>query len=95
MSTYDPDLTAATLLHPLADAERRVADPIRALEAAHDLTIMLNLGSLGAATAARAQGRSWAEIGDALGVTRQAAQQRFGIWTDPDSALVLPAVPAP
>lgn len=27
---------------------------------------------------ARANGSSWAEIGAALGVTRQAAQQRFG-----------------
>lgn len=27
---------------------------------------------------ARAEGRSWSEIGDALGTTRQAAQQRFG-----------------
>lgn len=27
---------------------------------------------------ARAEGRTWEEIGDALGTTRQAAQQRFG-----------------
>lgn len=31
-----------------------------------------------AVTAARASGRSWAEIGIVLGVSRQAAQQRFG-----------------
>ena len=31
-----------------------------------------------AVTAARANGHSWAEIGKALGLTRQAAQQRFG-----------------
>jgi hypothetical protein len=30
-----------------------------------------------AVRAARAQGRSWEEIGDAIGVTRQAAWQRF------------------
>lgn len=29
-------------------------------------------------TEARAEGRTWAEIGDALGTTRQAAQQRYG-----------------
>lgn len=28
-------------------------------------------------TEARAEGRTWQEIGDALGVSRQAAQQRF------------------
>lgn len=27
---------------------------------------------------AREQGRSWSEIGEALGVSKQAAQQRFG-----------------
>lgn len=27
---------------------------------------------------ARSEGRSWAEIGMALGISRQAAQQRFG-----------------
>lgn len=31
-----------------------------------------------AARAARAAGASWAQIGDALGLTRQAAQQRWG-----------------
>jgi hypothetical protein len=31
-----------------------------------------------AVTAARAAGRSWAEIGTVLGISKQAAQQRFG-----------------
>lgn len=31
-----------------------------------------------AVTTARAQGRSWAEIGVVLSITKQAAQQRFG-----------------
>ncbi|WP_018157606.1 hypothetical protein [Demetria terragena] len=31
-----------------------------------------------AVTAARAQGHSWTEVGEALNLTRQAAQQRFG-----------------
>jgi hypothetical protein len=31
-----------------------------------------------AVTRARSQGHSWAQIGDQLGVTRQAAHQRFG-----------------
>jgi hypothetical protein len=33
---------------------------------------------------ARRAGHSWAAIGLALGVTRQAAQQRFGVEPDPD-----------
>ncbi len=32
----------------------------------------------GAVEAARTTGTSWREIGDVLGVTKQAAQQRFG-----------------
>ena len=31
------------------------------------------------AAAMRKDGKSWAEIGKAFGVTRQAAQQRFGV----------------
>lgn len=31
----------------------------------------------------RCDGRTWAEIGGALGITRQAAQQRFGTHTPP------------
>ncbi|WP_240917900.1 hypothetical protein [Phycicoccus sp. HDW14] len=32
-----------------------------------------------AVAAARADGRSWAAVGEVLGLTRQAAQQRFGV----------------
>ena len=50
------------------------------------------LGALGAAEMAlgnavrraRLSGASWAEIGEALGVTRQAAQQRFRTVNDGD-----------
>jgi hypothetical protein len=35
-----------------------------------------------AVAAARADGRSWAAVGDVLGLTRQAAQQRFGAGDD-------------
>jgi hypothetical protein len=31
---------------------------------------------------ARANGASWATVGEALGVSRQAAQQRFGPWVE-------------
>jgi hypothetical protein len=79
---FDPVAASNVTFLPLADPQRRAADPIRALEAAHDLQLLLSLGSLGAATAARGQGRTWAEIGLALGITKQAAQQRFGLLTD-------------
>lgn len=36
-----------------------------------------------AVLAARANGRTWAEIGETLGMTRQAAYKRFGAPTDP------------
>lgn len=60
---------------------RRVAD---------DAGDIAELGTLGAlagdvdamiastVTGLRASGHTWQEIGDALGVTRQAAQQRYG-----------------
>lgn len=48
----------------LADAARRLAEAEAALAAA--------------ASDARRAGASWAHIGDVVGVTRQAAQQRWG-----------------
>ncbi|KAB7742478.1 hypothetical protein GA707_16410 [Nostocoides sp. F2B08] len=40
-------------------------------------------------SAARGGGHSWAAIGDALGLSRQAVQQRFGgTWSPPDGARV-------
>ena len=40
-------------------------------------------------SAARGGGHSWASIGDALGLSRQAVQQRFGgTWRPPESAQV-------
>ncbi|TWH03186.1 hypothetical protein L615_001200000550 [Nocardioides sp. J9] len=56
------------------DAEDQLAVVRRAAEAdraTHDLLQQ-------AVTAARAGGHSWAAIGSTLGLTRQAAQQRFG-----------------
>ncbi len=80
--TFSPATAAEITFLPLADPERRAADPIRALEAAHDLQITLGIASQSAASQARAQGRTWTEIGDALNITKQAAQQRFGLLAD-------------
>jgi hypothetical protein len=35
---------------------------------------------------ARAEGASWQEVGDALGISRQAAWERFGLFVDGDGS---------
>jgi hypothetical protein len=62
--THAPRPVPGAELDRLIDAARVVAD------ADHELAR--------AARAARHAGASWAQIGDALGLTRQAAQQRWG-----------------
>ena len=59
-----------TASNELADPLERVWAADRAAGAVHDLLAE-------AVAAARANGASWAEIGDTLGTTRQAAHQRF------------------
>jgi hypothetical protein len=62
-------------------------EPLDRLVAA--LSVQAELSDLGtevvqrAVAEARAAGRSWARIGEALGVTKQAAQQRFGVREEP------------
>jgi hypothetical protein len=51
---------------------------LSALALAADRVATANTDLHRLAEAARANGRSWAEIGHAVGTTRQAAQQRFG-----------------
>jgi hypothetical protein len=70
---------AATVFHPLADRDKRIAYPLGALEAARCLEEIIEIGCQHAVEVARANGSTWAEIGRALGMTRQAAQQRFGL----------------
>jgi hypothetical protein len=58
---------------------RRVADrDIEGLKGLADLQAELNVQIRDTAKALQAQGYSWAEIGRTLGITKQAAQQRFG-----------------
>ena len=58
---------------------RRIADgDIEALMAMTGLAAEIDTAISQAVTGLRAAGYSWAEIGSRLGVTRQAAQQRWG-----------------
>jgi len=68
LDSLDPD--------SLAPAEE-MAD-LRAIGEALTAEIAADRALHEAVAAARANGRTWAEIGMVLGVTRQTAQQRFG-----------------
>ncbi|HEY7324830.1 MAG TPA: DUF3887 domain-containing protein [Streptosporangiaceae bacterium] len=57
--------------------------PLEALAAARELSAAANDTLQEAVDHARAVGRSWREIGDVLGTSRQAAFQRFGHPIDP------------
>jgi len=75
---FDPAAACETTFLPLADPERRAYDPLRALQAAHDLRILLAGAELSAVRWAHRDGWTWADIGQCLGISRQAVQQRFG-----------------
>ena len=45
---------------------------------AHGIPTPRSQRAMGTVTGLRTAGYSWAEIGNRLGITRQAAQQRFG-----------------
>ena len=66
-------LDLAALASPGSDGQdlRAVGDALRAV-AASDLTLAEQVA------AARANGRTWTQIGTVLGVTKQAARERFG-----------------
>lgn len=58
---------------------RRVADrDIAALSGLAALQVELDTATRNAVTTLRSQGFSWADVGRELGITRQAAQQRYG-----------------
>jgi len=73
----------APLPEPVAELLALLADPsqpaVQRLRAADGLREALDAWLPSLAEAARAEeGQSWATIGSALQITRQAAQQRFG-----------------
>ncbi len=62
---------------PLADPERLRRDPLRALAAAKDLEGLLTSSREIAVTEARRAGSTWETIAETLGITRQAAHDRY------------------
>lgn len=52
-------------------------DPLRALHALSERAVILDRLTAEVVALARAQGLTWQAIGDSLGVTRQAAWERF------------------
>lgn len=73
------DLDPATTVAYDAAPHRQILNARQALDDAED-------GLRKAVTDARAGGYSWAMIGASLGVSRQAAQQRFGEVREPAGA---------
>ena len=63
-------LSAAMLRHAAEDDPEAFAQVVKVLDGARDALAEV-------ANDLRADGYSWAALGDALGVTRSAAQQRF------------------
>ena len=61
-----------------AYSRRIAAGDIDALADMADLAAEIDTAMSHAVTGLRARGYSWAEIGTRLGITRQAAQQRWG-----------------
>jgi hypothetical protein len=82
--------TADAVAAKVAAAARSLAgelgqpgSPLSAVVAARDLSAAAEAALQAAVDRARAAGRSWEEIGDVLGTSRQAAFQRFGHPADP------------
>ncbi|MGI5196176.1 DUF3887 domain-containing protein [Streptomyces sp. CA-288835] len=76
----------AALARLLADVTQRndaVPAELISVQIARDLAAMSDTALRVSVERARAAGRTWQEIGDLLGVSRQAAFQRFGRPLDP------------
>jgi hypothetical protein len=88
-------LIAANLTGVLTDAEHfiRERQEINELEALAETQSRLRAWTEDAVTEARSAGHSWATIGTALSITKQAAQQRYGNtrkWTKADTEAGMP-----
>ncbi len=76
------DTTDTDAFYCLANLAHRQLDPIKALEAARHLRSLIGSAELDAVRHARQAGWTWVEIGESLGISKQAAQQRFGLLVD-------------
>jgi Protein of unknown function (DUF3887) len=81
----------ARLLGEAARSGDGVAADLTMLRLAADLNGLAGATLRASVERARAQGRTWQEIGDVLGVTRQAAFQRFGNPIDPRTGVPMNA----
>lgn len=70
-------------------------DPLTGVNAAHELSRAADAVLREAVDRARAAGRTWQEIGDLLGTSRQAAFQRFGRPIDPRTGTPMTQTPLP
>ena len=70
-------------------------DPIDLVLAAHQIRSGAEALLAASVEEARAAGRTWQEIGQALGISRQAAFQRFGKPIDPRNGEVMNTSPLP
>jgi len=70
LEALDPDDPDVTVDHDRTDM-RRIGAALYAVDVTHVILVR-------AVAAARHHGRSWTEIANVLGVSRQAARQRFG-----------------
>jgi len=73
----------------LAAVSRGGGDPLAAVLAARELAAASDTALQQAVDRARSAGRSWREVGDVLGTSRQAAFQRFGRPVDPRTGLAM------
>jgi len=69
------------------------ADPLDLVRAAHEIQDRAGALMAAAVQQAREAGRTWQEIGDVLGVSRQAVFQRYGKPIDPRTGEVMNTTP--
>jgi hypothetical protein len=78
MTEEDRIARAHQQIDALVDGDQREADPLHALASARELLREIDLGVSSAVRMAHRDGWTWADIGQCLGISRQAVQQRFG-----------------
>jgi hypothetical protein len=76
----EPDAAAAPVRVnlDLPMKPEKLANPLAELQGLHFMTQIIERTKVEVVAACRRDGRSWAQIGDALGVTRQSAWMKYG-----------------